>query len=166
MMRAVLDGEEIHGQILTPAMSGDVSVFYVSALAPELLGKRVLSADRRFNISAAPLEKRSWQAGPLVIRVEDQSKDTWQNVELSLPSLREALAMGLRLAVVSKWYHLRTIYCLATLLPEAAPFHAISWEPVYAGTLVTRASWPKIPDGRRRVLREYENMLAERAEAG
>jgi hypothetical protein len=39
-----------------------------------------------------------------VIRVEDQSKDTWQNVELSLPHLREALAMGLRLAVVSKWY--------------------------------------------------------------
>ena len=88
------------------------------------------------------------------IRIEDQSKDTWQNVELSLPYLREALALGLRLAVVSKWYHLRTIYCLATQLPEAAPFHAISWEPVYAGTLVTRASWPKIPDGRRRVLRE------------
>ena len=89
-----------------------------------------------------------------VIRVEDQSKDTWQNVELSLPYLREALALGLRLAVISKWYHLRTVYCLATLLPEAAPFYAISWEPVYAGTLVTRASWPKIPDGRRRVLRE------------
>jgi uncharacterized SAM-binding protein YcdF (DUF218 family) len=88
------------------------------------------------------------------IRVEDQSKDTWQNVELSLPYLREALAMGLRLAVVSKWYHLRTVYCLATLLPEAAAFYAISWEPVYAGTLVTRANWPKIPDGRRRVLRE------------
>jgi len=47
-----------------------------------------------------------------VIRIEDQSKDTWQNVELSLPYLREALAMGLRLAVVSKWYHLRTVYCL------------------------------------------------------
>ena len=91
---------------------------------------------------------------PGVIRVEDQSKDTWQNVELSLPHLREALAMGLRLVVVSKWYHLRTVHCLATLLPEAAPFYAISWEPVYAGTLVTRPSWPKIPDGRRRVLRE------------
>jgi len=93
-----------------------------------------------------------------VIRIEDQSKDTWQNVELSLPYLREALATGLRLAVVSKWYHLRTVYCLATLLPEAAPFHAISWEPVFAGTLVTRASWPKIPDGRRRVLRESQEV--------
>jgi hypothetical protein len=70
----------------------------------------------------------------------------------------------LRLAVVSKWYHLRTVYCLATLLPEAAPFHAISWEPVYAGTLVTRASWPKIPDGRRRVLRELHMEIAGIAE--
>ena len=88
------------------------------------------------------------------IRVEEQSADTWQNVELSLPHLREALGMGLRLAVVSKWYHLRTVYCLTTLLPEAPPFYAISWEPVYAGTLVTRDNWPKSPDGRRRVIRE------------
>jgi DUF218 domain len=93
-----------------------------------------------------------------VIRVEDQSKDTWQNVELSLPHLREALAMGLRLAVVSKWYHLRTVYCLATQLPEAAPFYAISWEPLYAGTLVTRTNWPQSPDGRRRVLRESQEV--------
>ena len=92
------------------------------------------------------------------IRVEDQSKDTWQNVELSLPYLREALAMGLRLAVVTKWYHLRAVYCLATQLPEAAPFYAISWEPVYADTLVTRESWPKIPDGRRRVVREFQEV--------
>ncbi len=99
-----------------------------------------------------------------LIRVEDQSKDTWQNVELSMPYLREALAMGLRLAVVSKWYHLRTVYCLATLLPEAAPFYAISWEPVYAGTLVTRASWPEIPDGRRRVLRESQEVPRRVAE--
>ena len=41
------------------------------------------------------------------IRIEDQSEDTWQNVEFSMPYLREALSMGLRLAVVSKWYHLR-----------------------------------------------------------
>jgi uncharacterized SAM-binding protein YcdF (DUF218 family) len=89
-----------------------------------------------------------------VMRVEDTSGDTWQNVELSLPYLREALGLGLRLAVVSKWYHLRTVYCLRTLLPQAAPFYAISWEPVYAGATVTRASWPTSPDGCRRVVRE------------
>jgi acetyl esterase/lipase len=92
------------------------------------------------------------------VRVEDRSKDTWQNVELSLPYLREALDIGLRPAVVSKWYHLRAVHCLGTLLPDAAPFYAISWEPFYAGALVTRASWPKIPDGRRRVIRDAEEV--------
>jgi uncharacterized SAM-binding protein YcdF (DUF218 family) len=92
------------------------------------------------------------------IRVEDRSANTWQNVEMSLSYLREALAMGLRLCAVSKWYHLRTIYCLRTLLPDARPFWAISWEPVCAGQLVTRESWPTIPDGRRRVLREAEEV--------
>jgi uncharacterized SAM-binding protein YcdF (DUF218 family) len=93
-----------------------------------------------------------------VIRIEDQSSNTWQNVELSLPYLREALSIGLRLAVVSKWYHLRAVYCLHTLLPEAVPFYAISWDPVYADTLVTRENWPKIPDGRRRVIRESQEV--------
>jgi len=93
-----------------------------------------------------------------VIRVEDQSTDTWQNVERSLPYLREALAAGLRLTVVSKWYHRRAVHALRTLLPEADYFYAISWEPVYAGTPVTRSSWPKIPDGRRRVIRESQEV--------
>ena len=62
--------------------------------------------------------------------------------------------MGLRLTVVSKWYHRRTVHVLRTLLPEAGPFHAISWEPLYAGAPVTRDNWPDIPDGRRRIVRE------------
>lgn len=98
------------------------------------------------------------------VRVEDQSSNTWQNVELSLPYLREALAMGLPLVAVSKWYHLRAVYCLRTLLPEAAPLYAIGWEPVYAGTLVTRDNWPTIPDGRRRVLREIREVPRRVAE--
>jgi uncharacterized SAM-binding protein YcdF (DUF218 family) len=93
-----------------------------------------------------------------VIRVEDQSADTWQNVELSLPYLREALALGLPLTLVSKWYHRRTVNIVRTLLPEARPFYAIGWEPVYAGQTVTRDSWPRIPDGKRRVLREREEV--------
>lgn len=92
------------------------------------------------------------------IRVEDQSASTWQNVELSLPYLREALAMGLHLTAVSKWYHLRAVYCLRTLLPAAVPFYAIGWEPLYAGMPVTRENWPQIPDGRRRVIRESQEV--------
>ena len=92
------------------------------------------------------------------IRVEDQSADTTQNISLSLPYLREVLAAGLRLTVVSKWYHLRAPFVLATLMPGSVPLWAISWEPVYAGTPVTRESWPGIPDGRRRVLREWQEV--------
>jgi hypothetical protein len=36
-------------------------------------------------------------------------------VELSLPFLREALALGLPLTAVSKWYHRRAIHALRTL---------------------------------------------------
>ena len=93
-----------------------------------------------------------------VIRVEDQSADTWQNVELAMPYLREALASGLRLAAVSKWYHRRAVMALRTRLPESVPLYAIGWEPVYAGTLVTRENWPKIPDGKRRVIREWQEV--------
>jgi uncharacterized SAM-binding protein YcdF (DUF218 family) len=99
------------------------------------------------------------------VRVEDQSASTWQNVELSLPFLREALALGLPLTAVSKWYHRRAIHALRTLLPEAGFFYAISWEPVYAGVLVTRDNWPQVPDGRRRVIREWQE-VRRRVDAG
>jgi uncharacterized SAM-binding protein YcdF (DUF218 family) len=93
-----------------------------------------------------------------VIRVEDQSANTWQNVEFSLPFLREALASGLPLTAVGKWYHRRAVHVLRTLLPEAEFFYAISWEPVYSGVPVTREDWPQIPDGRRRVVHEWEEV--------
>lgn len=95
---------------------------------------------------------------PEAILIEDQSADTWQNVELSLPYLAGALELGLRLTVVSKWYHLRAVHVLRTLLPDAAPFYALSYEPLYAGVPVTRKNWPGIPDGRRRVVREFEEV--------
>ncbi len=93
-----------------------------------------------------------------VIRVEDRSANTWQNVEFSLRYLRDALARGLAVTAVSKWYHRRAIHALRTLLPEAELFHAISWEPVYAGALVARDNWAKAPAGRRRVIREWQEI--------
>ena len=53
--RAILDSDEIHGEILTPAISGVISVFYVFSLALEPLGNVTLSTDRRFQISAVSL---------------------------------------------------------------------------------------------------------------
>ncbi|MBB6546891.1 YdcF family protein [Nonomuraea rubra] len=94
-----------------------------------------------------------------VIRCEDRSANTWQNVEFSLAHLHEALQVGLTITTVSKWYHRRTVHILKTLLHDIGAFYAIGWEPIYAGKPVTRANWPSIPDGRRRVLREWEEVF-------
>ncbi|MEU3958288.1 YdcF family protein [Streptomyces buecherae] len=90
------------------------------------------------------------------IRYEDASANTWQNVEFALPHLREALASGLRVAAVGKWYHRRALHGLTTLVPDIRPFHAISWESAYEGQAVTRTNWSRVPIGRRRVVREWE----------
>ena len=53
ILRAVLDADDVHGEMLTPAMSGAVSVFHVSNLGPEPIGGddalcgRTLSGQRR-----------------------------------------------------------------------------------------------------------------------
>jgi uncharacterized SAM-binding protein YcdF (DUF218 family) len=92
------------------------------------------------------------------IRVEDRSANTWQNVEFALPFLREALDAGLAITAIAKWYHRRTVHMLKTQVPGIGRFHVITWEPVYDGQLVTRESWPGIPDGSRRVVREWEEV--------
>ncbi len=93
-----------------------------------------------------------------VIRFEDRSVNTWQNVEFSLPFLREAVESGLSVTAVCKWYHRRAVHSLKSLAPDIGAFHVITWDPVYGGKSVTRADWPLIPDGRRRVVREWEEV--------
>jgi len=93
-----------------------------------------------------------------VIRFEDRSANTWQNVEFSLSFLKEAADRSLPVTAVCKWYHRRAIHILKTLMPDAGPLHAITWEPVYNNQLVTRSDWPTIPGGKRRVLREWEEV--------
>jgi len=92
------------------------------------------------------------------IRVEDRSANTWQNVEFSLPYLSEALRAGLSITAICKWYHRRAIHILKTLVSGIGAFHAITWEPIYDGKPVTRTDWPLIPDGKRRVLREWDEV--------
>lgn len=92
------------------------------------------------------------------VRGEDRSANTWQNVEFTLPFLREALTLGLPLTAVSKWYHRRAVNVLRTLLPEAASFYAISWEPIYSGSPITRRNWPETPERRQKVLREQQEV--------
>ncbi|WP_131739459.1 YdcF family protein [Actinomadura roseirufa] len=93
-----------------------------------------------------------------VIRVEDRSANTRQNVENALPFVREALAEGLAITAVSKWYHRRAIHLMKTVAPEVGTFHAIGWDPVYSGEPITRQDWPGVPAGKRRVIREWDEV--------
>jgi uncharacterized SAM-binding protein YcdF (DUF218 family) len=96
--------------------------------------------------------------GESAIRCEDRSANTWQNVEFALPFLREAVSLGLPITAVCKWYHRRAIHCLRTLLPEAEAIYAITFEPVYSGVPITRENWTEHPDGKRRVIREWQEV--------
>ncbi len=71
VLRAVLDGDQVTGQVLTPRMSGDASVYHLAALGPELLANAVLDSEGVFCITALGLEKSSWRGGRLVLRVTD-----------------------------------------------------------------------------------------------
>lgn len=93
-----------------------------------------------------------------VIRYEDQSANTWQNVEYAMPHIREAVAAGLPITAISKWYHRRAIHVLRTLLPDVDGLYAITWEPFYGDSLITRSNWLDHPHGRRRVLREWQEV--------
>jgi hypothetical protein len=99
-----------------------------------------------------------------VIRVEDRAANTEQNVEFSLAFIQEALSSGLGITAVSKWYHRRALHALKTMVPGLGAFYGLSWEPIYAGQLVSRSGWPRIPDGRRRVVREWEEVRRRVAE--
>ncbi|MFI6295943.1 YdcF family protein [Nonomuraea sp. NPDC050790] len=93
-----------------------------------------------------------------VIRCEDQSANTWQNVELALPFLQEARQAGLPITAVSKWYHRRTVHILKTVFHDVGAFYAIGWDAIYDAKLVTRTDWPFIRGGRRRVIREWDEV--------
>jgi len=70
VLRATLEGDRISGQVLTPKLLEDVSVFQVSAEGRLSLGTTSLSADGKFQISAPGLEAQAWRGGRLVLRVQ------------------------------------------------------------------------------------------------
>lgn len=71
VLRAVLDGDSLRGEVLTPAMIGKLNVSYLAGAGEQALGTATLSADRRFEISAPALEDLSFFGGRLVIRALD-----------------------------------------------------------------------------------------------
>jgi hypothetical protein len=71
VLRAVLDADDVTGQVLTPKMSGAVSVYHLAAAGPELLGTTSVAPGGSFRFTAPELEKWSWRGGRLVIRLVD-----------------------------------------------------------------------------------------------
>ncbi|TGQ70833.1 hypothetical protein EN805_00015 [bacterium M00.F.Ca.ET.162.01.1.1] len=70
ILRAVLEGDHISGQVISPAMTGAASVCQVTAEGPRKLDDVDLAADGSFTASAPGLEVQSWKGGRLVVRVE------------------------------------------------------------------------------------------------
>lgn len=71
VLRAVLDANVLTGSVLTPKMTGSVTVFLVTATGPEQIAETTLSAEGAFRVTAPLLEQRSWTGDRLVVRVRD-----------------------------------------------------------------------------------------------
>jgi hypothetical protein len=103
VLRAVLDADELAGEVLVPKMTDRVSVSYVTGLGAEPLGKTDLSAEGAFRIAAPALEERSWLGGRLVVRVKDQHgrlAEGFVSIASFADITRRAGAIGRRLFAV------------------------------------------------------------------
>ena len=73
VLRAVLDGDKATGQVLTPKMTGTVSVYHLGNTGPDFLATTRLSPNGGFAITTPDLEPTAMRGGRLVIRVEDRT---------------------------------------------------------------------------------------------
>ena len=71
VLRAILDADEVTGRVLTPRMSGTVSVYHLGNTGPAFLMTTPLAPDGAFKITAPDLEPWAMRGGRLVIRVQD-----------------------------------------------------------------------------------------------
>ena len=118
---AVLKADKLAGSVLTPKMTGAVTVFLVTATGPERIAETTLSANGAFSVTASPLEQRSWTGGRLVIRVRDtkgRQADGFVSVASFWDVARRVGSLGPRLfallggtetpadvAAIMSWFH-------------------------------------------------------------
>jgi hypothetical protein len=104
VLRTLLEGDQVIGQVLTPPMSGQASVFQVTTEGPEPLGETRLEPDGSFRVSAAGLEVQSWKGGRLVLRVVQIASGRCAEGFISVPVFaamtRRVGALGARLFAV------------------------------------------------------------------
>lgn len=70
VLTATLEGERIEGQVLTPAMTGTISVFQLTESGSKRLGEAELKSGGHFALKAPELEIESWTGGRVVLQVE------------------------------------------------------------------------------------------------
>jgi hypothetical protein len=121
VLRAVLEGDQITGQVLSPRMTGAASFSQLTTEGPRPLSKADISADGSFNIIAPGLEVQSWRGGRLVLRVENakgRRAEGFISMAAFAEITRRAGAMGPRLlallagtespadvAAIMSWFH-------------------------------------------------------------
>jgi hypothetical protein len=121
VLRAILEGDRIAGQILTPAMSGIISVCQLTTEGAEELGETTLGSDATFSLMAPGLELQSWKGGRLVLQVRDADNrraEGFVSVAAFTEMTRRAGAMASRLlavlagtetpadvAAIMSWFH-------------------------------------------------------------
>ena len=71
VLRAVVDADEVTGQVLTPKMRGAVSVYHLENAGSVFLRAAQLEPDGAFTITARGLEPAAMRGERLVIRVKD-----------------------------------------------------------------------------------------------
>lgn len=121
VLRAVLEGERIAGQVLTPAMSGTLSVFQLTTEGTQKLGEATLGPDATFNLGAPGLEVQSWKGSRLVLQVwsaDGRRAEGFVSVAAFAEITRRAGALAPRLlavlagtetpadvAAIMSWFH-------------------------------------------------------------
>jgi len=71
VLRAVLEGDDVTGSVITPRMTGTATVSLLGTAGADLLGEATLGEDGHFHLRAPGLEERSYKRGRIVIRVTD-----------------------------------------------------------------------------------------------
>jgi hypothetical protein len=121
ILRAVLTGDRLKGQVLTPKMMGAAVISQVTTEGPQTLGELNLSGDGTFSIAAPGLEVHSWKGGRLIIRIETLDRriaEGFVSVASYTEIVRRVGALGPKLfallsgtetpadvAAIMSWYH-------------------------------------------------------------
>jgi len=91
------------------------------------------------------------------IIMEDRSANTLENVTFALPEIEKRLDLHLiqRMIVVAKWMHARrAVMTLKRHVPDGIRYHIQTYNPWG----ITLENWRDLPEGRGRVLKNWENM--------